>query len=160
QGRELEKLGHRVRVVAGTDRPHAGADVERTRGGGLEVAFLPRKPGEHYDLELEHARLRPIFRELLAGADLVHVHHWSTLHAHLVRDARAAGIPVAVTLHDLFVTCPRMFRLSPDPEIRCPPRGEFETCARCVAPGTGVPHAELVAGFARRNAWIAGELAA
>ena len=160
QGRELARLGHRVRVVAGTDRPYVGADVERVQVGGLEVAFVPRKPDEPYDLELERPRVRAIVSELVRGAELVHVHHWSTLHARLVRDARAAGAAVVTTLHDLFVTCPRFFRLPPDPAIRCPPRGELDPCARCVAPEAGMSHAALLAGFARRNAWVAGELEA
>jgi len=159
QGRELAALGHRVRVVAGTDRPHAGADVERAEVGGLPVTFLPRKPDEYYDLELSRPRLRALVLELVRGAELVHVHHWSTLHAELVRDcARALGVPVVVTLHDLFVTCPRFFRLPPDPAITCPPRGAFDACARCVAPGTGWSHERLLDGFARRSAWVAGEL--
>jgi glycosyltransferase involved in cell wall biosynthesis len=159
QARELVRLGHRVRVVAGTDEPHRGEDVERLEVGGLEVAVLRRHPGEHYDLELVRERLRPLVLELARGADLVHVHHWSTLHASLVRDC-AARVPVVVTLHDLFVTCPRVFRLPPDPTITCPPRGEFEVCARCVAPGTGWSHGRLHDGMVKRHAWVEAELAA
>ena len=158
--RELTAFGHRVRVVAGTDRQHAGVDVERVRVGELEVAFLPRKGGESYDLDLARERLRPLVRELVRGADLVHVQHWSTLHSSLVRDARAAGLPVVVTFHDLFVTCPRFFRVPVDEAIRCPPPGEYDVCARCVAPESGWSHAELLAGLARRNAWVTAELAA
>jgi glycosyltransferase involved in cell wall biosynthesis len=89
------------------------------------------------------------------------VHHWSTLHAALVRDARAAGVPVVVTLHDLFTTCPRFFRLPPDPSVACPPRGAREACVRCVAPDApGLGPDTLRTGFAARDAWVAGELAA
>jgi len=158
QARELTARGHAVRIVAGTDRGHTGADVERHEVGGLEVAFVPYKRDELYDLELERPRLRALVRELCAGADLVHVHHWSTLHAHLVRDARAAGQRVVATLHDLFVTCPRVFRLPPDPAIVCPPPGAFETCARCVQPDAGWPLERLLAGFQKRHAWVAAEL--
>lgn len=161
QGRELAQLGHRVRIVAGTDQPHAGADVERAEVGGLAVAFVPRKPDEPYELELTRPRVRALVSELVRGAELVHVHHWSTLHARLVRDGRAERIPVVVTLHDLFTTCARFFRLPPDPAVRCPPRGEFEACARCVAPDApGLTHMQLLAGFERRSAWLAAELAA
>jgi glycosyltransferase involved in cell wall biosynthesis len=159
QARELGRLGHRVRVIAGTDRAHAAHDVERTTVDGLEVAFLPRRGDEYYDLDLERPRMRGLVRDLARGCELVHVHHWSTLHAHLVRDL-GAHAPVVVTLHDLFVTCPRFFRLSPDPAIRCPPRGEFDPCARCVAPATDWSHARLLSGFERRTRWIAAELGA
>src|SRR5262249_50843252 len=135
QARELIARGHRVRIIAGTDRAHSGSDVERVTLDGIEVFFVPRLPDEYYDLDLEHPRLRPIVLELARGAELVHIHHWSTLHAHLVRDF-AARVPVVVTLHDLFLTCPRFFRLPVDPAIRCPPRGELDPCARCVAPAT------------------------
>ena len=37
---------------------------------------------------------------------------------------------------------------------------EYEVCARCVAPETNWSHAEILAGFARREAWLAAELAA
>ncbi len=160
QARALMALGHRVRVVAGSDRLHAGEDVERAQVGELEVAFLLCKPDEHYDLALARERLRPLVRELVHGADLVHVHNWWTLHSHLVRDARAAGLPVVVTFHDLFTTCPRFFRLPPDPAIHCPPPGEYDVCARCVAAQSGWSHEALLAGFAQRNEWLAAELAA
>lgn len=159
QARELIALGHRVRVVAGTDRRHSGEDVEHVEHEGLEVAFVPRSH-EYYDLELAHERLRPLVAGLVQGADLVHLHHWSTLHAHLVRDAARGGVPVVVTLHDLFVTCPRVFRLPLDPALTCPPPGQFETCARCVAPGSGWSQEALLAAMTRRHAWVSAELAA
>jgi glycosyltransferase involved in cell wall biosynthesis len=160
QARALMALGHRVRVVAGSDRLHAGEDVERAQVGEIEVAFLKCKRDEHYDLLLARERLRPLVRELVRGADLVHLHNWWTLHSRLVRDGRAAGLPVVVTFHDLFSTCPRFFRLPPDPAIHCPPPGEYDECARCVAPQSGWSQEALLAGFAQRNEWIAAELAA
>jgi glycosyltransferase involved in cell wall biosynthesis len=133
--------------------------VESLAVQGLEVHVVRRRADEPYDLDLERPRLGPIVAALLGDVDLVHVHHWKTLHARLVREARTKA-PVVVTLHDLFTTCPRDFRLPPDPAIRCPPRGEFASCARCVAPETDWSEARLLAGFARRQAWTARELAA
>lgn len=159
QARELQARGHRVRIVTGTDEPHRGADVEHLEVAGLEVKVLRRFPGEPYDLDLQRERLRPLVAELVRDAELVHVHQWKTLHAHLVRDGLAQA-PVVATLHDLFVTCPREFRLPPDPAITCPPRGEFEACARCVAPEANWSHAALLAGFARRQAWTSAEVGA
>ncbi len=157
QARELARLGHRVRVIAGTDRPHGGADVERAAVDGLGVAFLPRRSDEYYDLDLARPRLRPLVRELASGAEVVHVHHWSTLHAQLVRDL-SPDAPVVVTLHDLFVTCPRFFRLPIAGIERCPERGDFDPCARCVAPATDWTHERLLAGFERRSRWVRAEL--
>jgi len=159
QARELQRRGHAVRIVVGTDEPHRGQDVEELVIDGLDVCVLRRHPDEPYDLDLERERLRPLIAGLAEGADVIHVHHWKTLRARLVRDARRLA-PVVCTLHDLFVTCPREFRLPPDPAIVCPPRGEFDPCARCVAEEANWSHADLLAGFARRQAWTAAELAA
>jgi glycosyltransferase involved in cell wall biosynthesis len=133
QARELARLGHEVRVIAGTDRLHGSADVESETVDGLSVRFVPRTSAEPYDFALERPRVARIVRELVAGAELVHVHHWATLHGALVRDLGSVR-PVVVTLHDLFTSCPRFFRLHHPSVPRCPERGEFMTCARCCAP--------------------------
>jgi glycosyltransferase involved in cell wall biosynthesis len=159
QARELAKLGHEVWIVTGSNEPHRGQDVERFRVDGLAVHVLRRKHDEPYDLELAYRRLRPLVQELTRAAELVHVHQWKTLHSWLARDC-APRVPVVCTLHDLFLTCPRDFRLPPDPLITCPPRGEFEPCARCVAPETDWSPAQLLSAFERRHAWVEAELAA
>jgi glycosyltransferase involved in cell wall biosynthesis len=157
QAREFARRGHAVRVISGTDRPHDGRDVLHERVDGIPVAFLPRRGDENYDLDLERPRLVALVRELTAGAQIAHVHHWSTLHAALVRDL-AARCPVVVTLHDLFVTCPRFFRL-PIPLIeRCPERGDLDPCARCVAPETSWTKEQLLAALERRTRWVQAEL--
>ncbi len=137
QARELAALGHRVRVLSGTDRPWEAADLERAQVDGLEVGFVPRRPDESYDLELERPRLRALIEDALGEAELAHVHHWSTLTGTLVRDL-SRRVPVVVTLHDLFVTCPRFFRVPQGDVASCPAPERFEPCARCVsvdAPG-------------------------
>ena len=157
QARELAHLGHRVRVISGSEFPHAGSDVETATVDGLEVSFLRRHADEPYDFDLVRPRIAGLVRTLTLGADLVHIHQWSTLHAALAREAR---VPVVATLHDLFPSCPRYFRIPADPALVCPPPGEFETCVRCVQPDTGWSVTELRAGFVRRHAWITAELAA
>lgn len=160
QARALADRGHQVRVVAGTDRPHAGADVLRGEVDGLPVAHLPRRPEEGYDLALARDRLLPLLLAETGGATLVHVHHWSTLHGALVREL-ARRAPVVVTLHDLFTTCPRFFRLPPDPAVSCPPAGVHEPCADCLAPDApDVGRETLLAGLAARAAGFAAELQA
>lgn len=136
QARELARRGHEVLVVAGTDRPHAGADVLSAEVDGLPVRFLPRLPHEPYDLTLERPRLAALYRGLACEAELVHVHHWSTLTGSLVRDLGRER-PVVVTLHDSFATCPRFFRVPVAPVERCPERGDIEPCVRCIAPDAG-----------------------
>ncbi|MFH1999659.1 MAG: glycosyltransferase, partial [Planctomycetota bacterium] len=46
--------------------------------------------------------------------DVVHIHHWVRLTSNLGTIAVAKGIPVVVTLHDLYATCPRFFRMKED----------------------------------------------
>ncbi len=160
QARELARRGHAVSIVSGTDRPHAGKDVLWERVDGVPVAFLPRLPHEAYDLELERPRLAPLIRELVRGAELVHMHHWSTLTGSLARDL-ARERPVVVTLHDLFVTCPRFFRVPVAPVERSPEPGDFEPCARCIAvDAPGIPLDDLRERLERRAERYQGELAA
>ena len=136
QARALQARGHALTIVTGTDRPHAGHDVLEREHEGLAVKVLPRHPSEPYTLELARPRLRELALSLVRDAELVHLHHWSTLSSDLVRGA-SEHAPVVVSLHDLFVTCPRFFRVSPLPALVCPERGEFEPCARCIEPEAG-----------------------
>jgi glycosyltransferase involved in cell wall biosynthesis len=129
--RALAALGHQVSVIAGTDQPHDGEDLVFERVDGIPVTRIPRHPGETLDLELLRPRVIALVQREVADADVVHVHHWSTLSQRLVRELTVAR-PVVVTLWDLFATCPRFFRLSPVAGVTCPERGEFEPCARCM----------------------------
>jgi len=157
QARELARLGHRVSVISGSEWPYEGREVEETTVDGLAVAFLRRRSEESYDFDLARPRIAGLVRTLTRDADLVHIHQWSTLHSALAREAH---VPMVATLHDLFPSCPRFFRLPVDPAIVCPEPGDIEPCVRCVQPDTGWGAAELRVGFARRHAWISAELAA
>lgn len=158
QALELGRLGHTVSVVSGTDRPHRGVDVEREQVDGLDVAFLPRRPEETYDLALERPRLKELIAAEVKGVDVVHVHHWSTLTGSAIRDL-AAERPVFVTLHDLFTTCPRFFRLPVAPVEVCPGPGDFEPCSRCCsADAPGLPLEVLRTGLAARARSYQAEL--
>jgi glycosyltransferase involved in cell wall biosynthesis len=159
QARALAARGHRVRVVAGSDRA-GGGDVRVQSREGIEVIFLGRKPEEVYGLHLERPRLLELCLSACADADLCHVHHWFTLSAGLVQALVASmrSRPVVLTLHDLFATCPRFFRSSPL-DLICPPPGAFETCARCIAPelpGRALP--EIEAELFRRAQGFRAEL--
>ena len=160
QARALAARGHELWITAGTDRAHAGRDVLESEVDGLSVAHLPRRADEPYDILLERPRLSELVRERVRGADLVHVHHWSTLTGDLVR--RLSGErPVAVTLHDLFSTCPRFFRVPPDAALVCPEPGDVEPCVRCCAPDAGGLAPELLgARLTQRAAAWRAELAA
>ena len=161
QALALMRLGHQVRVISGSDELHGGAERVRARVEGLEVLFLPRLESERYDLTLERPRLMALLEAECAGADLVHAHHWSTLDGGLVQRLSRKR-PVVLSLHDLFVTCPRFFRV-PHPSVdHCPPQGwELASCVRCVLPDAGgTPEAELELGLEARRRNYQSELEA
>jgi glycosyltransferase involved in cell wall biosynthesis len=148
QARALRAAGHQPRVVCGTARAHAGTDVEHSSVAGLQVARLPRRDSERFDLGCAWPRLAELAREAARGCDLAWVHHWSTLGSGLVR-AFALDMPVVLWLHDAFAACPRFFRASPIAGLACPRADELAPCVTCLA--AAVPE--------RTHAWLAGELA-
>lgn len=137
QARALQEQGHEVRVIAGSDLLLSEGEPELRRGrvNGLDVTWVPHTADEPYALVLRRPRvLDHILREV-AGADVCHVHHWSTLDSSLVR-CLSELLPVVVTLHDHFTSCPRFFRRPPD-DFRsqaCPRGPAVEACISCVAP--------------------------
>ena len=158
QARELSRRGHDVGVLAGCDTPHRGVDLEREEVDGLSVAFAPRLEHERYDLLLERPRLLELVRAEARGVDAVHLHGWATLAGGLVR-ALASELPVVVTLHDLFVTCPRFFRLPEGGVERCGERGDVEACLACLRPDApGLAPEQLRSGLIERNRAWQGEL--
>jgi glycosyltransferase involved in cell wall biosynthesis len=157
QARELAGLGHEVRIVCGTDVPYSGHDVERDLVDGIPVARIPRFVHERGDGRDPCPRIVELVRAECAAVDIVHVHAASTLSCDLVRQLSDA-LPVVVTLHDHFTTCPRHFRASPVAGLACPTSRELSAappdlsaCARCVADDLGsMPRADLVSALGRR----------
>ncbi|MFT5287950.1 MAG: glycosyltransferase involved in cell wall biosynthesis [Planctomycetota bacterium] len=158
QARELAALGHDVRILAGCDTPHGGQDLETEVVDGLPVTFIPRLVGERYDLLLERPRVLELVQSAAADADIVHIHGWATLAGNMAR-ALSDNHRVVLSLHDLFVTCPRFFRL-PHPSVdACPERGDVEPCVRCVQPDAlGLGPEVLRAGLVQRQQRFQGEL--
>ncbi|MDF1800246.1 MAG: glycosyltransferase [Planctomycetota bacterium] len=171
----LQAAGHEVAVLAGRDIPGldeaalaggAGREERDARAdGGLRVIHVPPRAADGAQplndrLMLERpALLDALVAEVRAFApDLVHVHHFATLSLGLVPALAAAGIPVVVSLHDLFSTCPRFFRVSPVVPA-CPPPGSLEGCSACIeGESVGVPLAVLEEAFRERRYRFAREL--
>jgi glycosyltransferase involved in cell wall biosynthesis len=158
--RGLAQRGHSVLVLSGSDAPHDGRNVIWDRDGAVEIARLPRLASEPWDLELARPRLEQLAARLAEGADVVHLHHWTTLSSGLAQ-ALAAEHAVVLTLHDAFSSCARYFRRPPDPAITCP-RGDVTIpCVRCLA--LDAPHlteAEIARALDARRWAFAGEIAA
>jgi len=126
--------GHEILVYRRYDRP--GAEdfsfheevVEGTRVVGVNYRFGDAKTFQHL---VENAAHKRAFAEVLAGfkPDVVHLHHATCLTTEIVDAAQEAGVPVAVSLHDYWLGCPRGQRMRAD--LSYCPSIEVERCTRC-----------------------------
>lgn len=157
----LQRAGDDIVVLSGSDLPHDGRDVIEEDCDGVRVLRLRRKPDEGYGLVVRNLRLRDLVGELLQkqARDVLHIHHWSTLSGQIGRRARARGVRVVATLHDLWTTCGRFFR-RPPPGITCPPGAERGACVPCAALSLDVPLPSLARGLRHRDREIQRELRA
>lgn len=153
--------GDEVLVISGSERPHAGRDVELEHQDGLEVLRLPRLPHEVYGLDLRRARVLGVVEDLLIErqVEVLHVHHWSTLSIRLLRSARALGLGAVATLHDMWTSCGRFFR-RPPAGIRCPEGAGREPCVPCAARDLQSSAERLRLGIGLRDHELQLELAA
>ncbi len=132
EARALRAQGIDVSVIAGMAEVAEAGELHREELDGVEVVRISRTQAEALAPEWVHPRLTELVLAEVSDADLVHLHHWSSLSGDLVRRL-AERVPVAVSLHDHFASCPRYFRTPPAGQT-CPPAGQYEGCASCVAP--------------------------
>ncbi|MFG0316256.1 MAG: glycosyltransferase, partial [Planctomycetota bacterium JB042] len=109
--------GHDARVFAGSVEWREEFEVEDETVDGVPVRRVHRN-------DLYFDRWDKTYQPFVSDAwdrflaevrpDVVHVHHWIRLTSDLVAGAARAGVPAVVTAHDLFPTCPRVFRLKDD----------------------------------------------
>lgn len=141
--------GHEVSVFAGSLEWRPAVAVERSREDGVDVLRIHRA-------DLYFDRWDKGFNPLVAAAfaehvravrpAVVHVHQWIRLSSDLVRQAAAAGVPAVATAHDLYPSCPRVFRLKgvagdeacEEPMgvaacLACVPRWRFQSDAEVAA---------------------------
>lgn len=160
--RGLQSRGHDVRVFAGTLEWREAVEVEEKVADGLPVVEVHRSDlyFDHWD-KLFNPHVSSLFAEEVERwrPDAVHLHHWVRLSADLVRRAAAAGVPSVVHLHDLLVTCPRVFRI--DRAERCcdePLAGE--ACVPCAPRWKFQKDAEVRASLAEFQAQTRADVAA
>ena len=142
----------------GTEKYVARLAIEQARAGAeVTVAAGSFREGEARFVEVETERSHRLFRlskrgfandrwdhgaaphvgkafdDLLADLepDLVHVHQWIRLTRDLVRRAARRRVPAVVTLHDLYTSCPRIFRVRDD-EAFCELPLSVDSCLGCV----------------------------
>lgn len=130
---ELCALGHQALVFSGrttADEPLGAiargiVDQSPTYRVNVGGALLPWSCESYWNPVATDA-----FAAFLAETrvDVVHIHSLQGLGAGVVEAARAASIPVVVTMHDWWWMCPCLFRLSPAGDI-CPSRVRPEVCS-------------------------------
>ncbi|MEZ5967211.1 MAG: glycosyltransferase [Planctomycetota bacterium] len=125
--RAQRALGLEVHLLAGSMRPWPRCGIEHELVDGVEVTRLHRDD-LFFDWHAKawHPGVEALFLQVLARVrpDVVHVHHWIRLTANLVELAQGAGYPTLVTLHDVYTSCPRAFRVD----------RAGDPCARALSP--------------------------
>lgn len=116
--RELVAQGHEVHILCGSQQGAgpvaADANVVHGTYEGLPVHRLHR-PGlflDNWEKSLA-PEVEPLFDWLMRDIrpDIIHVHHWIRLTRNIVELAHDRGVPAVATLHDLWTSCPKAFRI-------------------------------------------------
>ncbi|MBU0753600.1 MAG: glycosyltransferase, partial [Planctomycetes bacterium] len=113
----LRDRNHQLFVFSGSLNWMENFTVEAVEKQGYELTTVHRN-----DLYFDRwdKAFNPLVAENFAQylaehkPDVVHIHHWVRLSSNLAVVAAGMGFPVVVTLHDLYVTCPRFFRMKED----------------------------------------------
>lgn len=160
--RELHRLGHEVTVLTTGERLHSGVDVELEDFHGIEVRRVPRHEGEWETGGLHRPRLLQLLHHAFEHLrpDLVHAHHLAGFGTGVLPMCRELGIATVWSLHDLWVTCPRYFRLPPTGH-HCPAGAGRAECAPCLDVDLRKPDLRVVVdALVERDRLLQGELAA
>ena len=109
--RALARRGHDVRVLSAVHDLAATTGAVRERLYGelrvVEVVNVRERSGlasTYADPEVTRGALAAL---AAFAPEVVHVQHLLDLSVELVREARRAGAPVLLTLHDYWLSCPR-----------------------------------------------------
>ncbi len=126
------RRGEEVVMLAGTERFEGEGHVESRGEERLAIHKVVRGERETGEVFLRPGALAEFVR-LLDGLrpDVVEWHHGATLSLDLVRAARRRGARTLMFLHDLWITCPRFFRIPP-PGLQCPVGDDRRACAPCI----------------------------
>ncbi|MGE0143875.1 MAG: glycosyltransferase [Planctomycetota bacterium] len=127
-------LGLRPRVLCGSFMPWPKIGSESSFVEGIEVERVHRDD-LYFDVfsKTWHPRLEDWIAQFLERRrpDVMHIHHWLRMSTNLVEIARRASIPVVVSLHDHWISCPRVFRMRADDPACMRPLSP-NACRDCV----------------------------
>lgn len=132
--RSQQRAGLEVCLLSGSKVSWKKPGLEQNDVHGLEVHRLHRNDifFDHYARTwnpIIEGVVDTLFKRL--QPDLVHVHQWIRLTSNIVEIANHLDIPAVVTLHDVYTSCPRAFRVRPG-EDACMRPLSVESCSDCV----------------------------
>jgi len=136
---ELMRRGHEVLALCPRRSP--GVGLVREEVEGLRVIRMeldpppPDRDAAAFRLAHDNPEAARRFGEVLRaeGPDIAHFHHFFDLSASLADEARRAGVPALLTLHDLWLVCEQPHFLHADMSPCAHPAPEPPDCARCFA---------------------------
>jgi glycosyltransferase involved in cell wall biosynthesis len=154
--------GHEPIVLTGCAQVRERPTCERGDVDGVPVVRLHRDDlfSVHH-AKAYHPGVEALVEDLLATErpQLLHVHHWLRLTCNLVEIAARAGIPAVVTLHDVYTSCPRCWRVRPE-LVSCDRELSVASCAACVPRWGCESEPEVAAGIRLFRAAYRHELTA
>lgn len=126
--------GADARLLTGSMAPWPTCGVEALADAGVGIERVHRDD-EFFDHHVKawHPGIGELFTAMLdrVRPEVVHVHQWIRLTSELVELTAARGIPAVVTLHDVYTTCPRAFRVDRAGQA-CARPATVASCLRCV----------------------------
>jgi glycosyltransferase involved in cell wall biosynthesis/SAM-dependent methyltransferase len=137
----LARRGHAVRVLTGAFfREDLGTRVHRERDTTIVVEGVPAKRAyrwfgaaagffDRFDNPDARSTMRDVIER--TRPHVVHVQHLLHLSADVIRECRARGIPVVVTLHDYWFFCHRV-KLKRRDGALCEGPARGWNCAVCL----------------------------
>ena len=159
--RGLLRRGHACMVFAGSERCAPEATLAIVEQGGLPVTrYLragaqPRRWTGEYDPEAERLTRRLLG---LVRPEVVHLHHWQRLTNNLITICADRGVPVVVTMHDSWTSCPRIHRVRWDGAF-CAERPAAAPCLTCAERSPWQGDREIATALALRREIVGLELA-
>jgi glycosyltransferase involved in cell wall biosynthesis len=132
----LINKGHNVEVFAieRLNDPNYRIETGRENGYTVHRVFYSAGTTTPYPHSYDSPQLANAIQYVLSQShfDLIHIVSGYLLAVPVIRAARQAGIPVAITLTEYWFLCPRLNLLRPDQTLCSGPESDHK-CTRCLA---------------------------